>query len=76
MRETRFVRVQRAREAVAAQRAWIERCGIDRAGYIANYGSADDPGHHGDGGEAIYAADRAELDRLEEELAAARGEAR
>lgn len=46
------------------QRKWIEDHGGDLAGYVERYGSADDPDHYGDGGEAIYAADRGALDAL------------
>lgn len=42
----------------------MERCGGSREGYIANYGSKDDPRHSGDGGEAIFAADQRHLDKL------------
>jgi hypothetical protein len=54
---------------VRAQREWIEACGGDLAGYVATYGSKDDPEHYGYGGEAIYAADMAQLQRLEEQAA-------
>lgn len=56
-----------ARE-IHEQRLWIEKCGGSRTGYIANYGSKDAPDHHGDGGEAIHAADKAHLEALEEQL--------
>lgn len=49
---------------IRTQRAWIKACGGSRAGYILRYGSARDEHHSGDGGEAIFAADQAELDRL------------
>ena len=49
---------------VRAQREWIALHGGSRAGYVALYGSAADAEHYGDGGEAIYRADRAELDAL------------
>lgn len=39
-------------------------CGRTIGGYIKTYGSAHDPGHSGDGGEAIYAADIAALSKL------------
>lgn len=50
---------------IAQQRRWIEEHGTDRAGYIARYGQAGikEP-VLGGGGSAIYAADKAELDRL------------
>lgn len=54
---------------VAEQRRWIEQHGGDRAGYVARYGRASDPLHYGEGGEAIYEADRAELVIRERELA-------
>ena len=49
---------------IEEQRQWIARCGGNLLGYTLNYGSKDDPNHSGDGAEAIYAADRGELDRL------------
>ena len=50
---------------IAAQKRWIEEHGGNLAGYIANYGSINNPPYSGSGGEAIYAADMAELKRLE-----------
>jgi hypothetical protein len=47
------------------QLKWIADHGNTLAGYVARYGSANDPEHYGDGGEAIYAADVAELVRIE-----------
>lgn len=44
-------------EWVRDQENWIAEHGGDEAGYVARYGSKNDPGHYGDGGEAIYAAD-------------------
>ena len=58
------------REQIETQRRWIYECGRSRAGYISRYGSASDLDYHGDGGEAIYEADRAQLKKLENELAA------
>lgn len=52
-------------EYIRQQRWWIERCGGNLSGYILKYGSANDPDHSGDGGEAIYEADIAALRRLE-----------
>jgi hypothetical protein len=43
---------------------WVYEHGGTLAGYIQRYGSKDDPEHYGEGGEAIYAADIAELNRL------------
>lgn len=51
-------------QQIRAQEAWIEKCGGTLPGYVANYGSKDDPAHYGNGGEAIWAADNAELERL------------
>ena len=46
------------------QLAWVKDHGETLAGYVKRYGSAADANHYGDGGEAIYAADKAELDFL------------
>lgn len=50
--------------AVAEQEDWIEDHGGDIAGYVARYGSIIDKQHHGNGGEAIYAADMVRLSTL------------
>ena len=42
---------------IAEQRKWIKECGGTLTGYLQRYGSAKDPEHYGDGGEAIYKAD-------------------
>lgn len=60
---------------VSEQKEWIAKCGGDLAGYVAKYGSKDDPKHHGDGGEAIYEADTQALAQYEYSLAAARRQA-
>lgn len=44
-------------ERVKAQREWMDEVGGDLSGYVKRYGSASDPIHHGDGGEAIFMAD-------------------
>lgn len=49
---------------IAAQIDWIESHGRTLAGYVARYGAADDPDKHGDGGEAIHAADVGALNNL------------
>ena len=49
---------------IAEQEEWIEEHGSDLAGYIARYGSERDAIHYGSGGEAIYAADLAQLAAL------------
>lgn len=55
----------RHRARISDQKDWIRQCGGTLEGYVANYGSINDPDHYGDGGEAIYAADMAELARLQ-----------
>ena len=50
---------------LAFERKWIYEHGGNLTGYIARYGSVDDPKHYGDGGEAIYAADMAALAKAE-----------
>lgn len=69
-------RVQNARGRVLAQLLWIEQHGSDRMGYVARYGAADDPNRYGDGGEAIYVADQAELAVRQAALDAAIGKRR
>jgi hypothetical protein len=64
-------RVTRLRSQVAEQERWMESCGGDLAGYIKNCGSKNDTEYSGDGGEAIYAADLNELNRLKGLLAEA-----
>jgi hypothetical protein len=59
------------REQVEEQRNWILSCGGSLAAYIGRYGSRTDVEHYGLGGEAIYAADMAELRRCEAMLAVA-----
>ena len=41
------------------QRKWVDDHGRNRAGYVARYGG------YGNGGSAIYDADKAELDNAE-----------
>jgi hypothetical protein len=48
------------------QKKWIADHGTTLAAYITRYGRAADPDHYGDGGEAIFAADMAQLDRDEQ----------
>lgn len=54
-----------ALEALEDQREWVVEHGGNLAGYVARYGSKEDPEHYGDGGEAIYEADKAALDRAQ-----------
>ena len=58
---------------IHAQKEWIARCGGDVQGYVENYGSKDEPGHSGNGGEAIYEADAQQLAGLEKRLAELKG---
>lgn len=48
------------------EQKWFEEHGGSLSAYIERYGSVHDPDHYGDGGEAIYLADKAALDRAEE----------
>lgn len=65
-------RIAKARARVAEQRHWIEEHGQDHAGYVTRYGSSSAPleERQGDGGDRIYAADKAELDARVAELVA------
>ena len=71
-RTRRTARKAAALRRLQEQRDWIAAHGSDFAGYVARYGSADDPDHYGDGGEAIYEADRSALRELEEKWRLAR----
>lgn len=62
---------EKAIERLAQHQKWMEEHGTTEASYVARYGSAADPEHYGDGGEAIYAADKAALDKAEAEALAA-----
>jgi hypothetical protein len=57
----RTTKKTRALAAMMDQLKWVADHGNDLAGYMARYGSKLDPDHYGNGGEAIYAADMAEL---------------
>lgn len=61
MRVSKAAKIQ---QRIREQIKWIEEHGGSRAGYILRYGSKHDPEHYGDGGEAIWDADRIELERL------------
>ncbi len=52
---------------IAEQYNWIMQCGGDLSGYIHNYGSKNHLTHCGDGGEAIYEADKNSLFKLMQE---------
>ena len=45
-----------------SQRDWFDSHGGNIFAYVERYGSKDDANHYGEGGEAIYAADKAALD--------------
>ena len=54
------------------QRRWLEEHGRNLSGYVARYKSNTEPNHYGEGGEAIYAADLADLHEREQALKAER----
>jgi hypothetical protein len=55
---------RKIQQAIQEQINWIHAHGRDLNGYVDKYGKADDPNKYGNGGEAIYEADVAELERL------------
>jgi len=59
---TRQRKLAEINKAINDQLKWMDQCGRDRAGYIAKYSGHYDRAE-GDA-EAIYEADKAELDRL------------
>jgi hypothetical protein len=48
-------------KALVDQYRWFIDHGGCKAAYVERYGSANDPNHYGNGGEAIYEADAAAL---------------
>ena len=50
---------------IREQRRWFDDHGGCLAAYVERYGSNAEPNCYGNGGEAIYKADRDELSRLE-----------
>lgn len=60
----KMTKLEWVEKEIAAQRQWMAEHGENLAGYVAHYGSKDDADYFGDGGEAIYAADLAHLNRL------------
>ena len=50
---------------IQEQRKWLDDHGGCLAAYVERYGSNAEPNCYGNGGEAIYKADRDELSRLE-----------
>jgi hypothetical protein len=51
-------------DQIADQLKWIDDHGGCLVGYVARYGAPGDDRCVGDGGAAIYRADRAALDKL------------
>lgn len=64
-------RREQALTRLSSERQWMEEHGGNLSAYLARYGSKNDPEHYGDGGEAIFAADKAALDKAEAEALAA-----
>jgi len=62
---------ERALARYRNEQKWMEEHGGNEGTYILRYGSKHDAEHYGDGGEAIYAADKAALDKAEAEALAA-----
>lgn len=52
----RKTKAESLREAIIQQRKWIERCGGDLAGYIANYGDPGIPPVDEDGNRKVIEA--------------------
>lgn len=59
---------ERAQQDVLDQLAWMREHGETPEAYVARYGSVADPEHYGDGGEAIWEADFADLLEKQAEL--------
>lgn len=57
------MKIALAQERLLDQVDWISDHGWTLEGYIARYGAREDPARYGEGGEAIYEADIAELAR-------------
>jgi hypothetical protein len=62
-------RAEIAQARLFAQEEWMASHGGSLEAYIARYGSVNDEVHYGNGGEAIYDADKAELDKARREVA-------
>jgi hypothetical protein len=54
---------------IVSQKLWIAGHGGSLRAYVERYGSADEPKHYGNGGEAIYKADTDALANLQARLA-------
>ena len=66
MTAKRVNRIIAAQSRMEAERLWLKEHGWDLTGYIERYGTTEDP-KLGDGGPAIYEADRAAFKRAEAE---------
>jgi hypothetical protein len=62
-------RAEIALAVLCAQEEWVAEHGGNEAAYVRRYGSVNDEVHYGNGGEAIYAADKAELDKCRKAVA-------
>jgi len=60
--------MQRHQKMLHDQKKWIEDHGGDLAGYITRYGGDGQGFKYGEGGRAIYQADMARLQEIEEAL--------
>lgn len=70
MAQSLIVQREAAIRRLTIEQAWFAEHGGSLAAYVERYGSAADPEHYGDGGEAIYAADLAAVQRREAEALA------
>lgn len=65
MKKGKLSRAEQLRRELEDLKKFMQDRGNSEQGYIRYYGSIDEPNHYGDGGEAIWAADKAALDELE-----------
>jgi len=63
--------VDKAVALLRNEQKWMEEHGGTLAGYIKQYGSKHDAHYYGEGGEAIYAADLAAVEKAEDVALAA-----
>lgn len=59
-----------ARDRLHTEEEWVAEHGGTLDAYVARYGSITEEPHYGNGGEAIFAADQAALDRARADVAA------
>jgi hypothetical protein len=62
-------RVEVALHVLLSQEEWVAGHGGNEAAYVKRYGSVNDTVHYGNGGEAIYAADMAALNKARRDVA-------